>query len=118
MKQAFVVEDNKDIMALYKATLLMINYEAECISDGKAALDRLEDVSPDLIILDMNLPNVSGHYLYQKIRATPKLDDVPIIIMTANTIAAQTLADKLGARDHLLLKPVAPKELQDLIKSL
>lgn len=118
VKQAFVVEDNKDIAELYRTSLRMIGYETECVHDGKIALERLEDVTPDLIILDMNLPHVSGHYLYKKIRASARLDDVPVIISTANRIAAETLAGNLGERDHLLVKPISPKQLHDLISKL
>jgi DNA-binding response OmpR family regulator len=117
-KTAFVVEDNKDIAELYRTSLSMIGYEAECVHDGKEALDRLETVTPDLIILDMNLPHVSGHYLYQKIRATSHLDDVPVIISTANMIAAETLSGNLGKHDRLLVKPISPRQLHELIAKL
>ena len=117
-KQALIVEDNQSIGEMYIVTLGMIDIEAEHIADGKLALQRLEVATPDLIILDMNLPQVSGHYLYKKIRSTPRLNTTPVIISTANTLVAQTLAGDLGEYDRLLVKPISPSMLQQVIQGL
>lgn len=116
-KQALIVEDNREIGEIYSLTLRMLNYEVDHILDGKEALDHLETHRPDVIILDMNLPQVSGHYIFKQLRSNPEMDHILIIISTANNLLADALKDELGPRDTLLMKPVSPKKLKELIEA-
>lgn len=118
MTNALVIEDNKEIGEIYLMTLDMVGIQGELVVDGRLALERLEQIVPDLIILDMNLPQVSGHYLYKQIRSDHRMDGVPVIIATANTLLATALAGELGANDRLLVKPVSPKSLRDVVENL
>ncbi|MDZ4669513.1 MAG: response regulator [Phototrophicales bacterium] len=118
IKKALIIEDNKEIGEIYRLTIGMIGYECEQITNGKVALDRLDAEIPTIIILDMNLPEVSGHYLYKKIRASPNYDKVPVIISTANMLVARSLESELHPQDRLLVKPVHPRALTDLIELL
>lgn len=117
-KEVLVIEDNREIGELYTLTLGMIGYEVLQITDGKTALEHLEEHVPRLLILDMNLPHVSGHFIYKKIRSSPKYDTTRVIISTANQIVAKNISEELDPRDHLLIKPVSPRKLQELIKAL
>ena len=93
---ALIIEDHVDLAEIYKITLDMVGYTTELVTDGKVALDKLADITPDLVILDMNLPQVSGHYIYKKMRSNPAWSNIPIIISTANTIVCQ----RPRRRDH------------------
>jgi CheY-like chemotaxis protein len=116
---ALIIEDNPDIAEVYRLTLSMVTYDTEVVDDGKAALDRLiKGTVPDLIILDMNLPQVSGHYIYNNIRANPNLDQVPVIISTANAVVANAMQADLAPIDHLIVKPVSARELKTLVEQL
>lgn len=117
-KKALIIEDNKEIGEIYRLTIGVLGYECEQITNGKVALERLDAELPDIIILDMNLPEVSGHYLYKKIRASPSYEHVPVIISTANMLVARTLEGELHPQDRLLVKPVHPRALGDLIEVL
>jgi DNA-binding response OmpR family regulator len=118
IKKALIIEDNKEIGEIYRLTISMIGYECEQITNGKVALERLDAEVPTIIILDMNLPEVSGHYLYKKIRASPNYANVPVIISTANMLVARSLESELHPQDRLLVKPVHPRALTDLIETL
>jgi DNA-binding response OmpR family regulator len=115
---AFVIEDNVELGYIYAAALEMANFKVEHLVDGKQALDRLEREVPDLVILDMNLPHVSGHYIYKKVRADERFATTPIIIATANSLIAEALGSELGEKDHLLIKPVSPSQLRNLAKTM
>ncbi|GAB4513432.1 MAG: hypothetical protein OHK0046_14110 [Anaerolineae bacterium] len=117
-RQALVIEDNKDIGDVYVLTLHMMEYDAELVLDGREALARLEQHQPDLIILDMNLPKVSGHYIYKQIRSDARMDACPIIIATANTVVAEQIEGELGPNDQILLKPISPLQLRSIIEGL
>lgn len=115
---ALIIEDNREIGDIYAVTLHMSGFETELIVDGKVALERLDETTPDLIILDMNLPQVSGHYIYKRIRSDARLKNMPIIISTANILVADALAKEHNPNDHILVKPVSPAQIRDLVRSL
>jgi CheY-like chemotaxis protein len=115
---ALIIEDNVEIADIYATTLNLAGYEAESIVDGKAALDRLDGNAPDLVILDMNLPQVSGNYIYNRIRGDARLAEIPIIISTANMLMAEALSQNPSPFDYILVKPVSPQRLRELVKSL
>lgn len=117
-RQALIIEDNREIGDLYITTLELVQYECELIADGKAAVERLDGAVPDLIILDMNLPGVSGNYIYKKIRADSRYDATPIIVATANILVAEMLKDELADTDHLLVKPISPRQIHNIVTQL
>lgn len=117
-KKALIIEDNKEIGEIYRLTIGMMGYDCEQITNGRVALERLDAEIPDLIILDMNLPEVSGHYLYKKIRASPNYNRVPVIISTANMLVARTIQEEMSPLDHLIVKPVHPRALTSLIETI
>jgi CheY-like chemotaxis protein len=117
-RYAVIIEDNLEITDVYKQTLQMVDYDTECFVDGRAALERLQDIEPDLIVLDMNLPQVSGHYIYKRIRADPRLKSTRVIISTANSIVADALSKDLDDNDYMLIKPVSAKRIREIAESL
>ena len=115
---ALIIEDQQSIGMLYAETLHRAGFDAEHIADGREALDRLQQIAPDLIVLDMNLPHVSGHYLLKQIRGDPRLAETPVIIATANAVMADALQDQLGPFDILMIKPVRPAELIEMAQRI
>ena len=117
-KSAVIIEDNVDIAEVYAATLEMLGFDTEVVTDGQRALHVLERAIPQLVVLDMNLPQVSGHYIYKSIRANPRLHDTVVFIATANTVIASALRDDVRSQDHITIKPVSPSELSEFASSL
>jgi len=117
-KFALVIEDNRAIGDIYLTTLEMADFDGELVVDGKVGLERLEDIVPDLVILDMNLPQVSGHYIYKKIRADPRLQRTRVLISTANSLVAQMLSKELHEEDRLMMKPISPKQLIVMLQEM
>jgi DNA-binding response OmpR family regulator len=116
---AFVIEDQVNISMLYEDALRLVGYEVVAIRDGLLALNALETQdAPNLIILDINLPRLSGRDLHKHIRSREKYKDVPVIILTANSLMADRLASDMTARDHLFVKPIGMKEFQELAKAM
>ncbi len=108
---ALIIEDHENIATVYQDALTIGGFDTHAIYDGRTALEALESAQPDLIVLDMNLPHVSGHYIFKQIRASEAYDHVPIIIATANAMVADALAQELGPRDVLMIKPVSVEEM-------
>lgn len=111
-KLALIVEDNVELGTIYAAALEAADFEIEHVVDGRQALQRLDELTPTLIVLDMNLPYVSGHYIYKKVRADQRFARTPIIIATANALIADALGGEIDAMDKLMIKPVSPSQLR------
>lgn len=116
---ALIIEDNVELGYIYAASLETLNFDIEHIEDGKDALDRLDtDIIPRLIILDMNLPRVSGHYIYKRVRSDERYSETPVIIATANTLIAEALQSEIVEIDRLLVKPVSPSQLRKVVQEM
>jgi CheY-like chemotaxis protein len=88
---ALVVEDNEDQADIMAKALEVAGFEVEIIASGTQALARLEAVVPDLVILDLNLPGISGTGVLLQIRADPRLAEISVIVVTVEPQAADTV---------------------------
>jgi len=116
--QIVIVEDNDSIASLYRDTLSIIGLTSTIIRDGQIAYDTVVGMAPKLILLDMNLPNINGDELLKRFRAEPKLAEIPIIIATANAMAARMLESEAGPHDYILVKPLDIMQMQRLVRRL
>ena len=112
---ALIIEDQEDIADIYSNALSLVGFETQIIYDGKVALEQLPNLEPDIIILDMNLPHVSGHYLFKQLKTIPHLSEVPVIICTANSVMANAMKSEINAIDFILVKPVSIHQLNGLV---
>ncbi len=106
----FVVEDDPKLNKIITFTL-QGNFEIETCTDGKDAMERLKQIVPDIVILDLNLPGISGREILESIRADARLANTRVILTTADERQAETLTDEA---DLILLKPVSPTQLREM----
>jgi DNA-binding response OmpR family regulator len=107
---ALIIEDNATLSQIFSLTL-QANFEVEAITDGKSALSRLSEITPDLVILDLHLPNVSGRELLDYIRAEKRMEKTRVILATADDRQSEFLQE---IADIILLKPISPVQLREL----
>ncbi len=105
---AFVIDDEASIADAYAETLRQTGFEVEVLRSGKIAQERLKQAVPSLVILDLNLPQVSGDTLLAGIRADPRLSETRVIVTTGEPQRARALAVQ---PDLLLVKPVSMAQL-------
>jgi DNA-binding response OmpR family regulator len=114
-KKILIVEDEKKIVDIIKAYLEKEGYNAITAYDGKLALELAKSHSPDLIILDLMLPEISG---WDVCRALRKMSDIPIIMLTArDEVADKIVGLELGADDYVT-KPFSPNELVSRVRAV
>lgn len=116
MQKILLVDDEADILEFLKYNLEQENFEVLVSSNGKDALKNISQ-NPDLIVLDIMMPEMDGFELYENIKSDKKYQHIPIIFLTAK--AGETDEIKgldLGASDYIQ-KPVSPKKLIARIKS-
>jgi two-component system phosphate regulon response regulator PhoB len=112
---ALVVEDSQTQAMILAEALQAAGFEVEIIVTGDAALARLADVVPDVVVLDLHLPGVSGTDILRHIRAEARLDQTRVIVVTIEPQAADVIQDEA---DLVLLKPVDFAQLRDLAARL
>lgn len=117
--QVLVVEDEQDIAGLIKHTLERGgDIQASTVSSGDAALRAVGEQAPDLIILDLNLPVLSGIEVCRILRSRPATATTPIIMLTARTSESDRVTGlELGADDYMT-KPFSPRELVARVKAV
>ncbi len=110
-----VIEDEKNISDSIKAYLEKENYECLVAGDGEKGLNYFRIFNPNLVILDLSLPKISGEKVCEEIR---KISRVPIIMLTAKVAEDEKILGlDIGADDYMT-KPFSPRELMARIKSL
>ncbi|HST61837.1 MAG TPA: response regulator transcription factor [Longimicrobium sp.] len=106
-----VVDDEPDISALVAYHLARESYRVRTASSGPEALRAAEVERPDLIVLDLMLPGMSGLNVLEELRKRPEMQDIPVILLTARKEEQDRIAGlRLGADDYVS-KPFSPQEL-------
>ncbi len=108
---ALIIEDNQDLADIFALALQGAKFETEIILDGQTALERLAEITPDLVLLDLHLPHVPGKKILRHIRADERLSETLVVVVTADAQLAQELDMQT---DVTLLKPVSPSQLRTL----
>lgn len=108
---AYVVEDNQDAVAIFQAALEQAGYEVQVALDGAVAQQQLTELVPDLIVLDIHMPNVSGDQLLKQIRSDARLKNTRVFLATADANMASHLRDQA---ELVLLKPIGFSQLKEL----
>lgn len=111
---ALIVEDDPTLNEIFSITL-QNDFETETIADGQAAITRLADIVPTLVILDLHLPGAPGPEILARIRSDERLIQTRVILATADEQKANTIYDQA---DLVLLKPISPTQLRELAKRL
>jgi two-component system, OmpR family, phosphate regulon response regulator PhoB len=114
-KRVAIIEDDDELRLLLRYNLESVGYRAECSADGGAALLRLLQSPPDIVVLDWGLPGLSGIELLRQMRRHACFDGLPVLMLTARTAPEdRRYALMLGA-DAYMTKPFA---IHDLIGTL
>ncbi len=117
-QKILVVEDENDIRELLRFNLAQEGFAVEEAGDGAEALDRVARRAPDLMVLDLMLPRMSGLELCRRMRANPDTARLPILIVTAKGAEVdRVLGLEMGADDYVV-KPFSPREVVARVKAL
>ncbi len=113
-----VVEDEDNIAIALDFLMTREGYEHSRIANGGEALARIRATHPDLVLLDVMLPEVSGYEICQDVRMDPTLKDVKVLMMTARGSAIERRKGLALGADGFITKPFELKELRDEVRRL
>ena len=111
VKHILVIEDDPDIVELLRFNLERESYRVMSATTGSEGWSELQREQPDLVILDLMLPEISGFDLCRRLRRDARYQHLPVIMLTARSEEADVIAGiELGADDYIT-KPFSPREL-------
>lgn len=115
-QKILVVEDDSFLSEMYYLKLKNVGYQVETAYDGESALGKIEKIKPDLILLDLRLPKISGFEVLKKIKADKEKQKIPVIVLS-NLGEKEDMQNalNLGAVDYLIKAHFTPSEVLEKI---
>jgi CheY-like chemotaxis protein len=118
MVRVLVVDDEPDVLLLCRLNLQQRGYDVLEAGDGKTALSLAREERPDVVVLDLMLPGMTGYDVLAALTQDERTRHIPVVILTAKSLQAdRDRSAELGA-SAFLTKPFVPAELCDLVGSL
>jgi two-component system, OmpR family, phosphate regulon response regulator PhoB len=117
-RRVLIVEDEDNIAIALDYLMTREGYDNDRVSNGADALARIRSMQPDLVLLDVMLPEVSGYEICEGIRLDPDLAAVKVLMMTARGSAIERRKGLALGADGFISKPFELKELRDEVRRL
>lgn len=118
MAKILIAEDERDIRDLVAFTLRFAGHEVVAAANGEEAVQLAPKENPDLILMDVRMPRMTGYDACRIIKADPKLKDIPIVFLSAKGQESEIQTGlEVGAEEYLL-KPFAPDQLTERVKAI
>ena len=116
MVKILVAEDERDIRELISFTLQFAGFEVELVSNGAAAVEKAAEVVPDLILMDVRMPRMTGYQACEALKQNPTTKNIPVIFLSAKGQESEIQEGlEVGAQEYIL-KPFAPEALTAQVK--
>ena len=115
-KHILIVDDYPDALEIWVIYLTSFGYRVSTAADGQTAIALAERLLPDLIVLDLELPGISGWDAARRLRRNPRTEDIPLIAATGYSHERQLTMARDAGFDRVLVKPVEPEALLDEIE--
>jgi len=118
MAKIVIAEDERDIRDLIAFTLRFAGHEVFAASNGEEAVELAEKETPDIILLDVRMPRMTGYDACIAIKKNPNLVDIPVVFLSAKGQEAEIETGMKAGAEEYLLKPFAPDELTSRVNDI
>jgi DNA-binding response OmpR family regulator len=117
-QRILVVDDEEDLLELVRYNLSKEGFQVRCVATGEAAIQEAKSYLPDVILLDLMLPQIDGLVVCKTLKSHPQTEHIPIVMLTAKTEEADVVSGlELGADDYIT-KPFSPRVLLARIRAV
>ena len=118
MAKILIAEDERDIRDLITFTLQYAGYDVTATTNGEEAYEKAKEILPDLILLDVRMPRMTGYEACEKIKSDPLTARIPVVFLSAKGQEAEiNIGLEAGAAEYIL-KPFAPDQLTERVKAI
>ena len=111
MAKILIAEDERDIRDLVAFTLRFAGHEVFSATNGEEAVEMAPNVNPDLILMDVRMPRMTGYEACKALKADPEMKDIPVVFLSAKGQESEIQSGLDAGAAEYLLKPFAPMEL-------
>jgi DNA-binding response OmpR family regulator len=118
MARILVAEDEKDIRELIGFTLRFAGFDVLLASNGVEAIRLAESEQPDLVILDVRMPSMTGYEVCRRLKESPRTELIPIVFLSAKGQEGEIQQGLESGAEKYILKPFAPDELADQVRTI
>lgn len=118
MSKVLVIEDNKSQREMISELLAKSGLTVAVAEDGIKALEQLQAIEPDIVVLDIVLPHLNGYEVCRRIKSDPKTQNLPVVICTSKGEEFDRYWGMKQGADAYISKPFEPKELIGTVKQL
>jgi CheY-like chemotaxis protein len=118
MAKILIAEDERDIRDLVAFTLRFAGHEVFTAANGEEAVDLAPKVNPDIILMDVRMPRMTGYEACRVMKADPELKDIPIVFLSAKGQETEIQQGLDAGAEEYLLKPFAPDQLTSHVKAI
>ncbi len=118
MAKILIAEDERDIRDLVAFTLRFAGYEVFTAANGEEAVELAPNVNPDLILMDVRMPRMTGYEACRIMKLNPVLKDIPIVFLSAKGQENEIQQGLDAGAEEYLLKPFAPDQLTSHVKTI
>jgi two-component system cell cycle response regulator DivK len=117
-KTVLLVEDNPHNRKIFSGMLTHSGFEVVEAEDGQQALDAVAKSLPDVILMDLSIPNVDGWEVTRRLKADARSQPIPIIALTAHAMRGDEERARAAGCDHYLAKPISPKKVVEEVRKI
>ncbi|MGA7194418.1 MAG: response regulator transcription factor [Anaerolineales bacterium] len=118
MPKILIAEDEPDIRDLVAFTLRFAGYEVVAANNGEEAVQKASVEFPDLILMDVRMPRMTGYDACRAMKANPELKDIPVVFLSAKGQESEIQTGLEAGAEEYLLKPFAPDQLTDRVRAI
>jgi CheY-like chemotaxis protein len=118
MAKILIAEDERDIRDLVAFTLRFAGHEVFAAANGEEAVDMAPKVNPDIILMDVRMPRMTGYEACRIMKQNPDLRDIPIVFLSAKGQETEIQQGLDAGAEEYLLKPFAPDQLTSHVKAI
>lgn len=118
MARILIAEDEPDIRELVAFTLRFAGHEVATTSNGEEALQQASLITPDIILMDVRMPRMTGYDACRAMKADPELQHIPVVFLSAKGQDAEIQTGLDAGAEAYLLKPFAPDQLVERVKEI
>lgn len=113
-----VAEDERDIRELIGFTLRFAGLDVTLTKNGVEAVEKAPELQPDLIMLDVRMPKMTGYEACRALKNNPDTNKIPVVILSAKGQDGEIQEGMNSGADHYIVKPFAPDELTNRVKDI
>jgi DNA-binding response OmpR family regulator len=118
MAKILIAEDEPDIRELVAFMLRFAGYEVVAASNGEEAVQTASREIPDLVLMDVRMPRMTGYDACRLMKANPDLRDVPVVFLSAKGQESEIQSGLAAGAEEYLLKPFSPDELTNRVRTI